>query len=85
MTNEIKRHERYKQYAQNVYRCNSKNFPQGTKVLAEFENTKTGFYANVLQENNRIVIVYKGSDDIIKNNKDARKDWKNDANMALRK
>lgn len=85
MSNEIQRHERYKQYAQNVYRFNSKNFPQGTKVLAEFENTKTGFYANVLQENNRIVIVYKGSDDIIKNTNDARKDWKNDANMALLK
>ena len=85
MLNEIQRHERYKQYAEKVYRFNSKNFPQGTKVLAEFENTKTGFYANVLQENNRIVIVYKGSDDIIKNTNDARKDWKNDANMALLK
>ena len=85
MSNEIQRHERYKQYAQNIYHFNSKKIPQGTKVLAEFENTITGFYANVLQENNRFVIVYKGSDDIIKNNKDARKDWKNDANMALRK
>ena len=85
MSNEIQRHERYKQYAQNIYHFNSKKFPQWTKVLAEFENTRTGFYTNVLQENNRIVIVYKGSDDIIKNNKDARKDWKNDANMALRK
>ena len=85
MSDEIQRHESYKQYAQNVYHFNSKKIPQGTKVLAEFENTKTGFYANVLQENNRIVIVYKGSDDIIKNTNDARKDWKNDANMALLK
>ena len=79
MTNEIQRHERYRQYAQKVYRFNSKNFPQRTKVLAEFENTKTGFYANVLQENNRIVIVYKGTD--LKPDGDG----KNDANMALRK
>ena len=79
MTNEIQRHERYKQYAQKVYRFNSKNFSQGTIVLAEFENTKTGFYANVLQENNRIIIVYKGTD--LKPDGDG----KNDANMALRK
>ena len=79
MTNEIQRHERYKQYAQKVYRFNSKNFPQGTKVLVEFENTKTGFYANVLQENNRIVIVYKGTDKKIDG------DYKNDVNMALMK
>ena len=59
MSNEIQRHERYKQYAEKVYHFNSKNFPQGTKVLAEFENAKSGFYANVLRENNHIVIVYK--------------------------
>ena len=79
MSNEIQRHERYKQYAQKVYKFNSKKFPQGTKVLAEFENSKTGFYANVLQENNHIVIVYKGTD------KKLDGDYKNDFNMALRK
>ena len=85
MSNEIQRHERYKQYAEKVYHFNSKNFPQGTKVLAEFENTKTGFYANVLQENNRIVIVYKGTDISLSDISGTMKDGKNDANMALRK
>ena len=79
MTNEIQRHERYKQYAQNVYHFNSKKFSQGTKVLAEFENSKTGFYANVLQEGKHIIIVYKGTD--LRPDGDIR----NDINMALLK
>ena len=85
MSSEIQRHERYKQYAQNVYHFNSRKFPQGTKVLAEFENSKTGFYANVLQENNRIVIVYKGTDTSLNDISNTVKDGKNDANMALLK
>ena len=33
MSNEIQRHERYKQYAYNAYHFENAKFPTGTKVL----------------------------------------------------
>ena len=85
MSNEIQRHERYKQYAYYAYHLENAKFPKGTKILGVAENPETGFSGYVLQENNRIVIVYKGSDDFRKNISDTNKDWKNDINMALKK
>ena len=85
MSNEIQRHERYKQYAYNAYHLENAKFPTGTKVLGIAENPKTGFSGYVIQERNRIVVVYKGTDDKDKSKKDAVKDYRNDANMALRK
>ena len=79
MTNEIQRHERYKQYAYNAYHLGNAKFPKGTKVLGIPINPKTGFSSYVLQENNRIVIVYKGTD--LRPDGDIR----NDINMALLK
>jgi len=79
MTNEIQRHERYKQYAYNAYHLRDAKFPTGTKVLGVAENPKTGFSGYVIQERNRIVIVYKGTD--LRPDGDIR----NDINMALLK
>ena len=79
MSNEIQRHERYKQYSYNAYHIENAKFPTGTKVLGVAENPKTGFSGYVLQENNRIVIIYKGTD------LQPDGDVKNDINMALRK
>ena len=79
MSNEIQRHERYKQYACNAYHLKTAKFPTGTKVLGVAENPKTGFSAYVIQENKHIVIVYKGTD--LRPDGDV----KNDINMALMK
>ena len=84
MSNEIQRHERYKQYAYNAYHLENAKFPIGTKVLGVAENPKTGFSGYVLQENNRIVIVYKGTD-TFKKLDEAKKDYNNDINMAMKR
>ena len=87
MTQEIARHERYKKYAEYAYRLKSAKFPIGTKVIGVYQNKNTGFYGYALKENNRVVIVYKGTDNIktAQYSKDTSRDYKNDVNMTFRK
>ena len=79
MSNELERHERYKQYSINAYNIGNSKFPVGTKILGIAENPKTGFSGYVLQENNQIIIVYKGTD------LNSVKDVMTDVNMAFKK
>lgn len=81
MSNEIQRHERYKQYAKNAYNIGTAKFPKDVKLLGIAENPKTGFAGYVLKENNRIVIVFKGTDTTPF--REFRLDAKSDANMAI--
>lgn len=78
MSDEIKRHERYKKYAMDAYDLKNAKLPSTVNLHGYSENTKTGFYGYVLKEKDRVVIIYRGTD------KKISVDLKSDANMAFR-
>lgn len=80
--NEIIRHEKYKELCKHVYQNDIKNCPKDTIPLYVHENKKNGFFARAYKYQDRIVIVFRGSE-LDKFNGDIT-DGRNDFNMGLR-
>lgn len=81
MSNEIERHERYKQYAKNAYEIERSKFPQDVFIYGFQQNPETGFFGYALIEKDKIVIVFRGTDK--KSFDTVKTDYKNDINMAM--
>lgn len=79
--NEIIRHEKYKELCEHVYQNDIKNCPKDTIPLYVHENKKNGFFARAYKYQDRIVIVFRGSE---LDKSDGRKtDGRNDINMGI--
>ena len=60
--NEIIRHEKYRDLSQSIYPQNLKNFPKDVIPLYVHENKKNGFFAYACKYQDRIVIVFRGTE-----------------------
>lgn len=78
MSKEIERHERYKLYAQNSYKLKTK-LPQDIFPYGFQQNSKTGFFGYALVEKDRVVVIFRGTNNLIS------PDTKNDFFMVLNK
>lgn len=74
---EIARHEKYKELCKHIYQENLKYCPKDTIPLYAHENKKNGFFACAYKYQDRIVIVFRGTEFPKKN------DVKNDFNMGI--
>lgn len=64
---DLKYHETLKQSVIFSYdNPNKKRLPEGCTFLFSRRNVDTGFYADVLKKGNNIIIVYRGSNELIK-------------------
>ena len=81
--NEIIRHEKYKELCKDIYPQNLKNFPKDVVPLYVHENKKNGFFAYACKYQDRIVIVFRGSELDTFNGKIT--DGRNDINMGIHK
>ena len=77
--NEIIRHEKYRELCKDIYPQNLKNFPKDVVPLYVHENKNNGFFAYACKYQDRIVIVFRGTE-FTKGN-----DLKNDYCMGKRK
>ena len=78
MSEEIERHERYKLYAQNSYELKTR-LPQDIFPYGFQQNPKTGFFGYALIEKDRVVVIFRGTNNLIS------PDTKNDFSMVLNK
>ena len=78
---EITRHEKYKELCKDIYPQNLKNFPKDVVPLYVHENKKNGFFAYACKYQDRIVIVFRGSELDTFNGKIT--DGRNDINMGI--
>lgn len=75
MTNDLKRHEKYKELSRHIYNIDKESAPKGTIPLYVHENKKTGFFGCAYKYEDRIVVVFRGTEGL---NKD---DLKTDLRM----
>lgn len=73
MTNELERHEKYRELSTFVYNYDENNVPKGTKLLYKSENAETGFFACAFEYDGRIVVVFRGTN--IKEKTDRNNDF----------
>lgn len=61
MTNDLKRHEKYKELSRHIYYIGKEPAPNGTIPLYVHENKKTGFFGCAYKYEDRIVVVFRGT------------------------
>ena len=79
---EIEKHKEYKQLCQYVYH-NGIPLPEGYEVLFVEDDKESGLYVEIVQKNNNIVIIARGTDKLF--SMDGWKDTKNDITMSQNK
>jgi len=77
MSEEIVRHEMYKELSRHIYHYGQEPAPKGAVPLYIHQNPENGFFACTYKYQDRIVIVFWGTED--------DSDRKNDLNMWLRR
>ena len=77
MSEEIKRHEMYKELSRHIYHYGQEPTPKGAAPLYIHQNPKNGFFACAYKYQDRIVIVFRGTED--------NSDKKTDLNMGIRR
>lgn len=75
MSEEIKRHEMYKELSRHIYHYGQESSPKGAVPLYIHQNPENGFFACAYKYQDRIVIVFRGTED--------ENDRKNDVNMGI--
>ena len=62
MSEEIKRHEMYKELSRHIYHYGQEPTPKGAVPLYIHQNPKNGFFACAYKYQDRIVIVFRGTE-----------------------
>ncbi len=57
-----KLHNDLKQLSEYIYKSKESKLPENYKYVTGFENTNNGFYSEIYEKDNQLVIVFKGTD-----------------------